>query len=231
MTFKGRDVLILVSVLALAGFFLARSLYGDRPTRAEMAEALVRAGDSAVALVRGEGELKDELNSELIRMLDSLRANPEIVTRIEIRRETVLLTDTFRIEILVPPTAQATDTVDLNIEPTVRDGITVTEEIRVSPPPIFFSRSLGISFDLDTLALALVRDEAGIARIISSFDRAGMNVRTIFAAEVSREKSGLSKMYDVLQPVTCLVAGWAISEKLYAVAGGTAASCLARFVF
>lgn len=222
----------LVLVAFAGGLLLARELLGDRLPRAEVTE-LLAARDSAIAVLRSERELERELSSELRRQVDSLEANPEVVARIEIRRDTIRVTDTIPGEVLQPAgeDALATDTVEVRLPVVQEDGITARETLRVSPPLHFLERELELAFDPDTLALALVRDPLGLARIVSSIEREGIDTRTLFAAELNQEPSALSKVYDVLQPISCVVAGFAAAERWQWVGGTAGATCLAGVVF
>lgn len=180
-------------------------------------------------MILSERELEHELRgTELQERIDSLRANPEVVTRIEIRRQTVTRVDTLQVTDTLRIVEQQGDTVTIDLEPFTDQGITVLERIRTAPRPDFFSRRLEVSFDPDTLALALVRDEMGIARIISSIEREGIDTRTLFAGELSSEPGLLSKAYDIVQPFACLASGFAAAHESWAIAGGAGATCLAK---
>ena len=226
---KLRDAIGIALVSFVIGAVLVNRLYGDHVSTAELS-ALLAEKDSSVAVVTRERDLARELGSDLRRQMDSLEASPEVVTRIVVERDTVQLTDTVEVSSLVPPDAQPTDTVTLTLEPFAEAGVTVEETVSLSPPPSHFVRSLTVRTNPDTLTLALVRDPNGIARIIAAAETEGVDVRSIFAGEVSREPSFFSKVWDYTKPLACLATGYAAAEEKLEVAGAAGVICLAGFV-
>ena len=228
---RAREVVGVALVCLTLGAALMNRAYGDRIPRAEVARMLAEH-DSSVAQILSAHDIEKELGDDLRTKVDSLQnVEVEVVTRLVIRRDTVRVTDTLRIETLVPADALPTDTVDLDLDDWRDSGITVVESVRISPPPRFYVRELTVSFDPDTLALALVRDEFGIARILAASQTEGVDVSTIFAAEVGVTSSFLGEVFGLAKIASCAAAGWAAAKSQLEVMVGSGAGCLAGLIF
>ena len=221
-------VIGLALVMFVAGAGLAYALKPAGVPTAALTLMLAER-DARVARVLSERDLEREITGVLRDSIKDLGdVSAEVVARVEVRHDTIRVTDTLHIEL--EPDVQAEDTIEVTLPEFEDQGITVTEVIKVSPPPRFFSRSVSVAFDPDTIALALVRDEFGIARILAASEREGVDVRTIFAGEVSSEPGLLSRVFDWSKPVSCLATGWAMARDHTTVLLGTGIVCLAGFV-
>ena len=226
---RAREVVGVALVCLTLGAALMNRAYGDRVPRAEVARMLAEH-DSSVALVLSQRDLEREVGDALRAEIKDL-GDVEVVTRLVIIRDTVRVTDTLSIETLVPADALPTDTVDLDLGDWHDSGITVVESVRISPPPRFYVRELAVSFDADTLALALVRDEFGIARILAASQTEGVDVRAIFAAEVGAKSSFLGEVFGLAKIASCAAAGWAAAKSQLEVLAGSGAVCLAGLIW
>jgi hypothetical protein len=107
-------------------------------------------------------------------------------------------------------------------------GITVAETLTVHPPPLLLQRAATISFDPDTLVIALLQTPEGLHRFTAALNQPGSQVRVVDAAMLAPKRHGpLRTTIKVATLAACLVTGYAAAEDQLTptlVAGGICAT-------
>lgn len=170
--------------LALA-LFVAGLMVGCDKAKREAAVAYSRLAhqhDAAVAeLVSAR-----QVAADVPILRDSIahyRGQALASARVEIRRDTLQLTDTL----FVPggPADSLTSTVAF--PPLASRGVTVFERLGFDPPigPTRIQRWLGIAIDPDTVSVVLLRTPDGLQRFIAQAEREGVRLNVVDAAALA----------------------------------------------
>lgn len=171
----------------------------------ERVAALVRAaGDSAVA------SYDRDVQATLSELRDSVRhykAEAVAGARVVIRRVPVLVADTTRRATAAAPA----DTAHVAMPAVHQDGVTVEESLTVAPAPALLARRLFITWDPDTVLVALLRTPDGLQRFTALATRAGVGA-TVVDAAATAPKPRTSLPAVVLTAAGCGTLGYALAR-------------------
>jgi hypothetical protein len=225
----------------LGGALLSYFLFSqpDGLSQREARELARTSGDSAVAAFRTSGEMQDLLVRAVGDALKDTVAFYEGEVRtagvLEIRRDTVTVHDT------VPGAPRPGLMRVLRWDPIDQDGLHVEETHYYNPginPKTTIRRDLTISFDPDTLAIALLRLPNGIERLTGLMNETG-EVVVLDAATWSPEPTTFDQLTRYVGAAGCVAAGFQLGRLAsgasfstgdWAVAGGGGALCAIKLL-
>lgn len=226
-------VLISIVIVGAIAFASGRSSVNRGIDQETVHNMLRAAGDSAVTEFRSSAGMEEFVADVLADTVEYYTAEVQAATKIVIRRDTIRITGE-RVE--VPVQVSSTDTVTVALPDIRQSGIYVSESLSIYPPPQMMDRSIDISFDPDTLMVALLETEEGISRFSAAAMNAGIQTRVIDAAQVRQQDySGVKSALTVVTMAACIVTGYTIADenwKIAAVAGSTCGGgSVIRFFF
>lgn len=219
-------LLVVVAVVAVGMFFLGRSTIEAGVSREDVAELLREAGDSAVTAYLSSSEMEQFIEDALSDTVEYYDAEVRAAARVVVRRDTLRFTDTLLVDVEVD-SATANDTVLITLPVIDSAGIVMRESLTVAPNPIFFARHTQLSFDPDTLLVAMLRTPEGIDRFTAAGTREGITIGVADAAQVRQSDHRVLRSVSTLfVALGCGLSGWFLGQESTTpalVAGGVCA--------
>ncbi len=209
-----RTTLLVLALLAVAGAFLfGRSTVEAGVSLEDVATLAREAGDSAVTAYLSSDALEEFVQDQLADTVEHYQGEVRAATKIEIVRDPIFITDTL----IMPP-----DTVPIPVGDQVREiafptidtnSVRVEETLFISPRPIFLRRRLRVTFDPDTMIVALLRTPEGLDRFSAALTRSGSSSRVVDAAQLRvKQRSTAQSAVKLIAFASCVLAGYAAAE-------------------
>ena len=200
--------LIVVGIIAVAMFFFGRSTIDQGISEDTVADLLREAGDSAVTAYLSSEEMTEFVEEALSDTVEFYNAAVESAARIVVRRDTIRLADTVLVDVVRDP-ATRDDTVTIPLPTIDSVGIVLAESLTIAPNPIFFLRHAQLSFDPDTLLVAMLKTEEGIDRFTAAATREGLSVGVADAAQARQSDHRVLRSASTLfVALGCGISGW-----------------------
>lgn len=158
--------LIVAVAFLLAGWWLHRLLGPSGLSPEEVAELVRRAGDSAVVVYRDAETVRRAADLALGNVPRPVAGDPTLVVRVRTQVDTVRVVDTVRLAPAAGDSVLVVPFPDLDT-----NGISISDTVTLTPAPSLetsVSRSLHVTWNPDTLTVALLRDPAGFDRVVAA---------------------------------------------------------------
>lgn len=208
-----------IAVVLIVFGYAAGCQRGNAQHRKELADAVRAAGDSAVTAYLSSGELEEFVGEALRDTVEHYEAKVEAATKIEIRRVPIVVRDT--VVVVQAPEDSISTTVQL--PPYDSAGVRVEEVLTFTPqirPGTVLSRDLKVSFDPDTLTVALLGTPGGLQRFTAYLE--GQNLRVVDAGALDHSPSLGSRLVTAAGVAGCLASGVQVGRGVSGTDLGTA---------
>lgn len=183
--------LIVAAAFLLGGWWLGQ-LFGPRGLSPdEVAELVRRAGDSAVVVYRDAETVRRAAAVALGNVPAGVARNPTLVVKVRTPADTVRIIDT----VVVAP--QTDSVLSVPFPDLDTNGISISDTVTLTPAPsreTRFSRSLHVTWNPDTLTVALLRDPAGFDRVVAAL---GERQLAVVEAVRSEKVSGTQRRWGL----------------------------------